>query len=182
MKMVQKMQFLPHPARKTTGQPGQPCPSKSGISPNWCLACSSTEGGSNKKRRMEIVQELLCRRWKWCQKCSFCHIQHGKQLGNQGNHAHPKGISPNWCLPCSSWQRGSTAKRRTEIVQELTCRRWKWCQKCSFCHIQQGKPPGNQGNHAHPKVAFPQTDAWHVVLGKGDLMQKKKGNSPRIDL
>ena len=28
MKIVLKMQFSPHPARKTTGQPGQPCPSK----------------------------------------------------------------------------------------------------------------------------------------------------------
>ena len=44
----------------------------------------------------------------------------------------------------------------------------------SFCHIQQGKPPGNQGNHAHPKVESPQTDAWHVALGKGDLMHKEE--------
>ena len=27
---------------------------------------------------------------------------------------------------------------------------------------------------AHPKVESPQTDAWRVALGKGDLMQKEE--------
>ena len=144
---------------------------KNGITLNWCMACSSRQGGSFAKRRMEKVQELTCRQWKWCKKAAFglspydkpkIEFQADPKMESRWIDAWPVALGKEDLLQKEEWK-----KSKNWLVGNEN-----GAKNAAFGLSPYDKPKIEF--QADPKMESRWIDAWPVALGKEDLFQKRR--------